>query len=224
MFLLREKLEEQARGRRSNRKPAEPVKALLKTCAESAQRTLRILATLQAQDLLGEFTPTILRSRLDLIWFGEIELFLPFDLDHAFSAGFVLCLLSIIDPSALQMQDSYMESTMHILNALVAGGNQPAQFRREELSRLHNMLYLWKQQNSTAQSLAAQGQPPLWITHPGEQGISPDQILNVASLLDCYEPASMEGDPNSWVWDGAHFQELPLSDTLEGHLTEMDNL
>ncbi|KAF4458267.1 transcriptional regulatory [Fusarium albosuccineum] len=97
-----------------------PVKALLKTSCESAHKSLHILTTLQSQDLL--------------------ECFLPFDLDHAFSAGFVLSLISAINPASKAIDDCYVETTFSLLDTLIAGGNVPARFRRQELSCLRDML------------------------------------------------------------------------------------
>lgn len=53
MCLLRDKLELDRRESRSTFEIAEPIKALLKACYDSAHKSLRILATLQTQDLLG---------------------------------------------------------------------------------------------------------------------------------------------------------------------------
>lgn len=54
MCLLRSQLEKKASGDQPNRELVEPVKALLKTCCDSANKSLRILLTLQSQDLLGK--------------------------------------------------------------------------------------------------------------------------------------------------------------------------
>lgn len=53
MCLLQEKLEVTASADKSTREIVGPVKALLRTSCVSADKTLRILATLQSQDLLG---------------------------------------------------------------------------------------------------------------------------------------------------------------------------
>jgi proline utilization trans-activator len=53
MCLLRDKLERSRTSATSNREIVEPIKALLKACCDSAHKSLRILATLQSQDLLG---------------------------------------------------------------------------------------------------------------------------------------------------------------------------
>jgi hypothetical protein len=77
------------------------------------------------------------------------------------------------------------------------------------------MLHLLDQQDGTLRPMPDQS-PPLMAHHHGEQGISPDQILNVASLLDCYAPVNVESNlVNSWVWEASHFQGLPLMDNLD---------
>ena len=53
MCLLREKLESNARGDNPNRDMASPVRALLKTLRDSANRSLHILGILESQDLIG---------------------------------------------------------------------------------------------------------------------------------------------------------------------------
>lgn len=53
MCLLRDKLEKKARGDDTAREISGPVKALLKTSHDAANKSLRILETLRNQDLLG---------------------------------------------------------------------------------------------------------------------------------------------------------------------------
>jgi hypothetical protein len=57
MCLLRDKLEMGKTGNDSNCEIVEPIKALLRTCYDSAHKSLRILAKLQSQDLLGMMPP-----------------------------------------------------------------------------------------------------------------------------------------------------------------------
>ncbi|KAF5601770.1 transcriptional regulatory [Fusarium pseudocircinatum] len=166
---------------------AEPVKALVRTCYDSAHKSLRILTTLQSQDLL--------------------ELFLPFDLDHAFSAGFVLALISAVQPFPDVAGEPSFDLTRNILDALIAGGNLPAQFRRQELERLHDMLHLIEQRDIVPQ---LQGQENDHVSVLGEQGISPNQILNVASLLDGHTNLGADlNDVNGWLWEVTGFEGLP---------------
>ncbi|RKL43129.1 hypothetical protein BFJ72_g4542 [Fusarium proliferatum] len=184
MCILRDKLEKSRHDNNANAEIAEPVKALVRTCYDSAHKSLRILTTLQSQDLL--------------------ELFLPFDLDHAFSAGFVLALISTIQPFPDAASESSFELTRNILDALAAGWNLPARFRRQELERLHNMLHLIEQRDIVPQ---LQGQADIPVL--GEQGISANQILNVASLLDGHTNLGADlDDVNGWLWEVTGFEGL----------------
>ncbi|VTT60927.1 unnamed protein product [Fusarium fujikuroi] len=186
MCILRDKLEKRRHDNNANAEIAEPVKALVRTCYDSAHKSLRILTTLQSQDLL--------------------ELFLPFDLDHAFSAGFVLALISAIQPFPDPASESSFQLTRNILDALIAGGNLPARFRRQELERLHDMLHLIEQRDTLPQ---LQGQENDRISVLGEQGISPNQILNVASLLAGHTSLGADlDDVNDWLWEVNGFEGL----------------
>ncbi|KLP04783.1 Uncharacterized protein Y057_6536 [Fusarium fujikuroi] len=186
MCILRDKLEKSRHDNNANAEIAEPVKALVRTCYDSAHKSLHILTTLQSQDLL--------------------ELFLPFDLDHAFSAGFVLALISAIQPFPDAVSESSFELTRNILDALIAGGNLPARFRRQELERLHDMLHLIEQRDILPQ---LQGQENDRISVLGEQGISPNQILNVASLLAGHTSLGADlDDVNDWLWEVNGFEGL----------------
>ncbi|PNP82158.1 hypothetical protein FNYG_04347 [Fusarium nygamai] len=187
MCILRDKLEMSRHDNNANCEIAEPVKAWVRTCYDSAHKSLRILTTLQSQDLL--------------------ELFLPFDLDHAFSAGFVLALISAVQPFPDVAGEPSFKLTRNILDALVAGGNLPAQFRRQELGCLHGMLHLIEQRDIVPQ---LQGQENDHISVLGEQGISPNQILNVASLLDGHTNLGADlNDVNGWLWEVTSFEGLP---------------
>lgn len=90
---------------------------------------------------------------------------------------------------------------------MIAGGNLPARFRRQELERLHDMLHLIEQRDIVPQ---LQGQDNDCISVLGEQGISPNQILNVASLLDGHTNIGADlDDVNSWLWEVTGFEGLP---------------
>ncbi|CAH0052334.1 unnamed protein product [Clonostachys solani] len=183
MCLLRDKLETRSRGGKTHREIVGPVKALLKASCDSATKSLRILSALYSQDLL--------------------ETFLPFDLDHAFSASFVLSLVSAIQPFPNTIGDSYMETTTMLLDSLTASGNVSARFRQEELQRLHDMLLLVSQDpdqaNALEQDTSGVVNVPLML-----QGVSPNQMLSVASLLETYPGFDVSPDAaeNRWLWEG----------------------
>ncbi|CAH0024899.1 unnamed protein product [Clonostachys rhizophaga] len=185
MCLLRDKLETRSRGDKTHREIVGPVKALLKASCDSATKSLRILSALYSQDLL--------------------ETFLPFDLDHAFSASFVLSLVSAIQPFPNTIGDSYLETTTTLLNALTASGNVSARFRQEELQRLHDMLLLVGQEYAD-QATAPETQDASGIVNVSlmPQGVSPNQMLSVASLLETYPGFDVSPDAadNRWLWEG----------------------
>ncbi|KAF5723139.1 transcriptional regulatory [Fusarium mundagurra] len=136
-----------------------------------------------------------------------LELFIPFDLDHAFSAGFVLTLISATQPFPDAASESSFELTRNIIDALIAGGNLPARFWRQELERLHDILHLIEQQGIMPQ---LQDEENDRIDVLGEQKMSPNQILNVASLLDGHTNLGANlNDVNCWVWEVTGFEGLP---------------
>ncbi|QPC80421.1 hypothetical protein HYE68_011173 [Fusarium pseudograminearum] len=137
------------------------------------------------------------------------KLFLPFDLDHAFSAGFVLALISTVQPFSDAMCDSCFDATTNILDTLIAGGNLPACFRRQELERLHDMLHLIKQRERIPPHPNAD-QIPGFDAHRGEQGISPTQLLTVTNMLDSQPSFDLDFETvNSWLWEFAGAGDAP---------------
>ncbi len=125
-------------------------------------------------------------------------MFLPFDLDIAFSAGFVLALISSIHPIPDAVPHS-TKATFTILDALVDGGNAPARFRRQEFQRLDEMLRMLHEKDATATEFIS---PAQFAALPGEDfvhGVSPGEVLNVASLLDFY-PGVDVASGVGWLW------------------------
>lgn len=154
------------------------------------------------------------------------EMFLPFDLDHAFSSGFILTLFSALQPfPEANVDDSHFYITLNLLNALVSNGNTAADFRRGELQRLKEMLdYVGLDVHSAdhASDKTKDGATDAELQNSQDllndqlsvaddeflqvlgQGVSPDQVLAVASLLSDYPPMSdmVPGlvDTN-WLWE-----------------------
>ncbi|KAK7224652.1 hypothetical protein V2G26_012655 [Clonostachys chloroleuca] len=181
MCLLRDKLETRSRGDKTHHGIVGPVKALLKASCDSATKSLRILSALYSQDLLDVF---------------------PFDLDHAFSASFVLSLVSAIQPIPNTIGHSYLETTTTLLNALTASGNVSARFRQEELQRLHDILLLVGQEYPNhANAPEAQDTSGIVNVSLMPQGVSPNQMLSVASLLETYPLFDVSPDTanNRWL-------------------------
>lgn len=125
-------------------------------------------------------------------------MFLPFDLDIAFSAGFVLALISSIHPAPDSVPHS-TKATFTILDALVDGGNAPARFRRQEFQRLNEMLCILQEKDSMHSQIIS---PEQFAIVPGEEfihGVSPGEVLNVASLLDLC-PGVDDATGVGWLW------------------------
>ncbi|RSL48153.1 hypothetical protein CEP53_009653 [Fusarium sp. AF-6] len=148
-----------------------------KTAGESASQSLRILAALQSHDLL--------------------EIFLPFDLEQIFSSGFIITLLSAIHPFPNAVDEAGFDKSLNLLDTLIANGNIPARFRREELVRLHEMLLLVSQQEINPEDVGLD--PSQAMPH----SMSPNQILSIANLLDSYPDLdSIVGvGTEGWLWE-----------------------
>ncbi|KAH6980711.1 fungal-specific transcription factor domain-containing protein [Ilyonectria sp. MPI-CAGE-AT-0026] len=185
MCLLRDKLEQRNDGNKESRGMAGPIKAFLKTSCESASKSLGILSALQSQDLL--------------------ETFLPFDLETAFSAGFVLALISAIQsPREILDDASPLQTASSIIKCLISHGNVPARFRLEELERLQEMLMLVTLQTGSSfeshDLSAARPDPADVAAHT----LSPNQMLAIAELIEYY-PTLGDAGPgvidNAWLWE-----------------------
>ncbi|KAK1541337.1 hypothetical protein CPAR01_07326 [Colletotrichum paranaense] len=211
-------------GRRGNlnRGLASPIKALLKTSSDSANKSLRILSTLQSQHLL--------------------ESFLPFDLEQAFSSAFVLTLMTSM-PSLSERDNRYMQTTTDILDTMIARGNVVARCRKEELEKLQEMLCLAQRQLHAPPSVAGDGSSGMQaenqsslridagdLSLPTEQpteagpaigsttnGLASEQMLSIAGLLD-WEPnmAAFDDDQlaGSWLWTEAIAPDFDFSGGL----------
>lgn len=132
-----------------------------------------------------------------------IELFLPFDLDHAFSAGFAISLLSILKPFSYSVDKAYIETAHKLLDTLIAGGNAPAAFRCQELDRLQDMLQLVRQQCDGTDVVPLPDQADVSTLGSQEShGISPTNLLNIADIFDGYVPLELDYDPaHTWLWE-----------------------
>ncbi|KAM6509731.1 hypothetical protein FALCPG4_017379 [Fusarium falciforme] len=178
--LLRDRLQDKTAGGSPDRHTVEPITALLKTSSESASKSLRILAALQSHDLL--------------------EIFLPFDLEQIFSSGFIITLISAIHPFPNAVDESGFDKSLSLLDTLIANGNIPARFRREELVRLHEMLLLVSQQEINPEDVGGDVLDP---SHSMPHSMSPNQILSIANLLDSYPDLdSIVGvGTEGWLWE-----------------------
>lgn len=146
------------------------------------------------------------------------EYFLPFDLDHAFSAGFVLSLISVINPDSVDVNDAHLERTFCLLDTLIAGGKVPAGFRRQELAFLHDMLRCLKESDSDTcpQETARSGLPLAGTYDLSQQGVSPNEMLALASLLDGDSTLHLDSEVvNSWLWEAVNLVSMPLAENPE---------
>ncbi|KAI8671948.1 Zn(2)-C6 fungal-type domain-containing protein [Fusarium sp. Ph1] len=197
--LLRDKLDRRTRQDRQDTAIIEPVKALLRTAYESAQKSLRVLTRLQAQDLL--------------------EYFLPFDLDHVFSAGFVLSLIVAVHPASAEGDERYLETPYGLLDTLIAGGNVPAYFKRQELNCLRDMLRCLMEPHSCPNPQDANETGFLSGTtcDLSQHGVSPNEMLALASLLE--GDSMVQIDPevvDSWLWESVGAESIPAMDQPAG--------
>ncbi|GAW22081.1 hypothetical protein ANO14919_116160 [Xylariales sp. No.14919] len=153
----------------------EPIKDLLRAAQDSATRSLRILMALQSQRLL--------------------ESFLPFDLESTFSSAFILSLMAAL-PSCPLEDTTEVDTGFYLLNQMIVKGNVIAEFRREDLEQLINLLHLLGAEISHRGSLATNAVPASTAadydqtipTQLGDVGafndLYSDQMLSLAGLLE----------------------------------------
>ncbi|TGJ86080.1 hypothetical protein E0Z10_g2710 [Xylaria hypoxylon] len=154
----------------------EPIEALLRAAQDSATRSLWILTALQSQRLLGTKFSTI-------------------DLESTFSSAFVLSLMAALPTCPLE-DTTDVDAGFHLLNQMIAKGNVIAEFRREDLEQLINLLHLLGVEISQQNSLATNAIPvsnaadcaQTLPTQLGDVGtfndIYSDQMLSLAGLLE----------------------------------------
>ncbi|KAI1362522.1 fungal-specific transcription factor domain-containing protein [Xylaria arbuscula] len=168
----------------------EPIKALLRAAQDSAARSLRILTALHSQRLL--------------------ENFLPFDLESTFSSAFVLSLMAALPACPLE-DTADVDASFFLLNQMVAKGNIIAEFRRQDLEHLINLLHLVGAEISQRNSLGTNAIPPVsggaeydqtLPSHIDDVGafndLSPEQMLSLAGLLEL-DPTFDHVD-EQWLW------------------------
>lgn len=128
-------------------------------------------------------------------------------------------MLSTLQPfPETRIDESYILTTNDLLDHLVSNGNMPARFRREELERLNQLLH--NISSSPADVILegpgplldpqlmseddSQAQDVLYSFQGARQGVSPNQVLNVATLFESYDcptdvDSSLLGD-TAWLW------------------------
>ncbi|KAI0198963.1 fungal-specific transcription factor domain-containing protein [Astrocystis sublimbata] len=201
--LLRDSLEQQTAVYHTRRDISEPIKALLKTSQESAHKSLSILTAVESQQLL--------------------DTFLPFDLESTFSCAFVISLMSAI-PSIPVNDVNYAAKSFALLDNMIKRGNTVAQYRKEELGKLLRFFEVMQvdstkppapTNNSNLANSSDTLYPPIspfttsvQMPEPLAQplltlnGLSPDNMLSVAGLLD-WAPGGDLADyafSTEWLW------------------------
>ena len=122
-----------------------PIVALLKTSVSSALMTLKLLCRLREHRLLGKSCPT--QEPLENYQDGksshhthEKEPFLPFDLEYAFSAATLLCIVQTVLPGFIEDAAAWRGATDSLLDIMAKQGSVAAGLRQSEWSYLQQLL------------------------------------------------------------------------------------
>lgn len=228
MYLLQDVL---ARREYVQRDLAGPIKALLSTSSESASKSLRILSTLQSQHRLGEhYFGRYLDVDRRILTMSQ-ETFLSFDLEQTFSSAFILTLMTAI-PGLPDHDSSHLNTAFSILSTIIAHGNMVAQYRKEELEKLHEILHLVGIQTEAAceenghilsniskdANTCSEHQEQGAATSSAANGLaSSEEMLSIAGLLDWEPENSAFGNDQltgSWLWTDAIGQDLDINGDL----------
>lgn len=198
--LLEKKMQDMQQSSPHRRRISNRAKALLQNSIESASKTARILTVLRIEHLL--------------------EYFLPFDLEHAFSAAFVLTMAPVVLHEKNVDQDCRHELRL-VMEDMVSQGNRPSEFRISELEALEKLQdFLWTADGEEAYTPIHTGANPEMSNlnymhdHDGQanndrtgfeglDGLSPDHIWNIAQLLPYTHESTTSNDGwfEDWVWD-----------------------
>lgn len=183
---------------------------MLEACVQSASHIICTLSTLHKHHLLGAIypLPTCYVSFGTLIYYGFIGSFLFFDLEHGFSAAFVLIIAEAIIPSAVPDLDH--EATIHtIFEYLIRRGSVPAQHWENGLDHLKSLLSPLSAEN-TATPMADQNDSAAVDLTPGAETILSDlevelsasNMLSIAEQLDASETMTWTDflSPAYWPW------------------------
>ncbi|KAL1846922.1 hypothetical protein Plec18170_008890 [Paecilomyces lecythidis] len=184
------------------------VKSLLQICVESAQQILRILSNLLEQGLL--------------------EIFLPFDMDAAFTSTISLLMAAAIDISVLQDHSPWSQRAYVIFDDMAVHGNLSARLVKSELKQLDDELAQLLMKGNAAMSLSTStlcrpehGSDFVDVINPVASGVynyslepsiteslgqhyelSPDQLMDLANSLDL----------NSLAWPLPSMDDFPGQD------------
>ncbi|KAL1619514.1 hypothetical protein SLS56_010058 [Neofusicoccum ribis] len=180
------------------------IHALLNACLDSARKVLTIITILYDHGLLDSF--------------------IPLDLESLFSSASVMLLMNAIVPQK-NKDSSYMTNTRRLLDTMISRGNNLAKFRLQELEHMERLVSIAGLPNelperSTAQTFQNTGDEDLQSQlrlrprsfaaqsdiGPGledvQNGLTPDQIVSVADLLELDYSAFDDEIPleDEWLW------------------------
>lgn len=180
--------------------PSERTRALIQASLESASQIIRIVSVLRHEHLL--------------------ESFLSFDLEHTFSAAFILIMMAMTLPGMSEVPN-LINKTYRILDDMVAQGNVIATFRRTELEVLSSFA---RKATSIVEALPAgrtrSHVETMFSEHPNQapregtatrtdqlsfdimDGPSPSQLLSIAQLMPLGTESTVSDDTwlDSWLW------------------------
>lgn len=143
-------------------------------------------------------------------------------------------MLSTAIPGLPDHDSSYLETAFSILDTIVAHGNVVAQYRKQELAKLQEILQLVQTKrkevaapNADVQLLSNHNRVPRpSIDHPEEAAApggaanglaSSEEMLSIAGLLDWEPDVSVFGNDQlagNWLWTDAIAQDLDFSEDL----------
>lgn len=137
-------------------------------------------------------------------------------------------------PGFSDHDDSYLNTAYSILSTIIAHGNMVAQYRKEELEKLQEILHLMEIRNEETavpktnhklasdnrRDLSLPAEPPERIAATGSTAnglASSEEMLSIAGLLD-WEPdiSTFHNDQitGSWLWVDAIAEDLGLDGDL----------
>lgn len=121
---------------------SESITGLLNICVESSQQIIRILWCLLDQGLLGlcSITPAYVSGRQWSLTRSDLETFLPFDLDAAFSSTIALLMSNATHSSLVQDHSHWMDRAYTIISEMSSRGSVIAGMIKGELKHVDSNL------------------------------------------------------------------------------------
>lgn len=153
---------------------------LMKMCVDSSQQMVNVLNCLRAQNLLGKpAVPPLPHANILTI---PPETFLPFDLESLSVSTVTLLLARVVDPQLLAHRSLWLQKAYEIFDEMVECGNVVAEFRRNELQQLDEMLVTLSRQHSRNPSAPFNPQGDGGDGGSGVPDLSPDNVASAAAV------------------------------------------